>query len=336
MNELISPVASIEPAGPAYKDRSTGLMVFGIMTIVLGGLTGLMALLMLVMQFAATKSVATSASHLPGILMPMAMYGATSVALIWLGVGSIKARRWARALLLIFSWTTIVMGVFVLGMTLSVMPVILKNGSDQGHMETAAVIGIVTSMCLFAALFLIVLPAVWVFFYNQRDVKATCEARDNVVRWTDACPLPVLALALWLVLSVPMFMMSPLMERRVVVPFFGIFLFGAVGVLFYLVNGVLWCWAAWLVYRVKSIGWWLILMGMIVFTVSGLVTSACHSPLEMYQLMGYSQEEIDQIKKTGLLTGGGWRWLTALTPLLVVIYMLFIKRYFPARRTETK
>jgi hypothetical protein len=34
-----------------------------------------------------------------------------AVALIWLGIGSIKARRWARALLLIFSWSWLVMGV---------------------------------------------------------------------------------------------------------------------------------------------------------------------------------------------------------------------------------
>ena len=50
---------------------------------------------------------------------------------------------------------------------------------------------------LFLGVFFVILPAVWIFFYKSRQVKATCEARDPVARWTDACPLPVLALCLW-------------------------------------------------------------------------------------------------------------------------------------------
>ena len=57
--------------------------------------------------------------------------------------------------------------------------------------------------------FFIALPKVWIFFHNSRHVKATCEARYSVTRWTDACPLPVLALCLWLLVSAPMMLVMP-------------------------------------------------------------------------------------------------------------------------------
>jgi hypothetical protein len=81
-------------------------MVFGVWTVVLGGLCALYAPLMLLSQMAAARvnpSLANPAAMVPG----MATYAALGVALIWLGIGSIQARRRARALLLIFSWSGI-------------------------------------------------------------------------------------------------------------------------------------------------------------------------------------------------------------------------------------
>ena len=68
----------------------------------------------------------------------------------------------------------------------------------QPAMPAAAIGVIMVITCLMFGFFFIALPAVWIFFYKSRHVKATCEARDPVTRWTDACPLPVLGLCLWL------------------------------------------------------------------------------------------------------------------------------------------
>ena len=98
---------------PDYKDRSTGLVIFGILTLLLGCLAGLFVPLMLFGQMMAAKAPdappVNHAAMLPGIVI----YGGLAVALVWLGIGSIKARRWARALLLIFSWSWLIMGVFM-------------------------------------------------------------------------------------------------------------------------------------------------------------------------------------------------------------------------------
>ena len=80
-----------------YKDRSAGLIVFGILTILLGCLAGLFVPLMLVGQAASARATSAPAP-LSAILPAVLLYGILAVALVWLGIGSIMARRWARAL----------------------------------------------------------------------------------------------------------------------------------------------------------------------------------------------------------------------------------------------
>jgi hypothetical protein len=335
MNETIPPiVAPVEPTVSSYKDRSTGLVVFGILTLLLGVLCGLLVPLMIFSQMVAARSAQGTAN--PASILPIvAVYGVMAVALIWLGIGSIKARRWARALLLIFSWSWLVMGVFMLVGMMFIMPKVLANAPSAGTAQQqhalppGAMTAVMVFMFLFFGVFFVLVPAIWVFFYNSRHVQATCEARDGVTRWTDVCPLPVLGLCVWLMLSVPMMLLMPLAGHGVM-PFFGIFLTGMAGSLFCLLVAAVWAYAAWLMYHLKPLGWWLIMVAMVVFMASSLLTFARHDILEMYQLMGYPQAQIDQIQKVGLLTGNRMSWLMGLSALPFLIYVVFVKKYFPA------
>ena len=337
MNESIPPIAPLEPAATAYKDRSTGLRVFGVLTILLGCVAGLLVLFMLFGQAAAAASRTADVPpvSLAVILPAVGIYGALAVALIWLGIGSIKARRWARALLLIFSWSWLVMGILTLIVMSFVLPMIFDNmqsngAANQPALPPAAKAVAMAVAFLFFGVFFVLLPAIWTFFYFSRHVKATCEARDPMTRWTDACPLPVLGLSLWLMISVPMMLLMPLSGHGVM-PFFGIFLKGAAGTLFCLALAALWSYAAWLIYHLKPEGWWLIMIAMIVFMASSLMTFAQHDMLEMYQLMGYPQAQIAQIQKSGLLTGNRMGWLAGCSALPFLAYILFVKKYFRAK-----
>ena len=334
MNDSLPPIAPAEPIATAFKDRSTGLMVFGILTIMLGSLCGLFVPLILFAQLALARAN-PAAANASAMLPAMAIYGGLAVALIWLGIGSIRARRWARALLLIFSWSWLGIGVFVLVAMMFIMPKVLANmptaaTAGQPAMPAAVKAMVMLFQFLFLGVFFVVVPAVWVFFYKSRHVKATCEAHDNVACWTDACPLPVLGLCAWLAFSVPMMVLMPVMGHGVM-PFFGIFLTGVPGALFCLLVAAIWGYGAWLVYHLKSQGWWLILVALAVFLVSGLVTFARHDMLEIYQLMGFPQAQIDQIQKTGLLTGNRMGWFTAFSAVPFLGYLLFVKKYFRGR-----
>ena len=53
------------------------------------------------------------------------------------------------------------------------------------------------------------------------------------------------------------------------------------------------------------------------------MTYARHDIIELYQLMGYPQAQIDQIQKTGLLTGNHTTWFMACSMLPFLGYLLF-------------
>ena len=66
--------------------------------------------------------------------------------------------------------------------------------AGQPQLPPVAKLMIVLIPFLMMGFVFVLLPIAWVLFYRSRHVQATCEARDPVARWTDACPLPVLAL----------------------------------------------------------------------------------------------------------------------------------------------
>jgi len=202
-----------------------------------------------------------------------------------------------------------------------------SGSTTQPAVTPAAMAGVMVVMFLVFGVMFVILPAVWTFFYNSRHVKATCESRDPTPRWTDACPLPVLGFCLWLLFAVPMMLIMPLSGHSVM-PFFGTLLTGAPGALFCLIIAGIWGYAAWLLYKLEPSGWWLILIALSVFMLSALLTFARHDILEMYQLMGYPEAQIDQIQKSGLMAGNRMGWLMAFSMFPFLSYLLFIKRFF--------
>jgi hypothetical protein len=328
-NPEAAPVQSIPV--PSYKDRSIGLTVFGILTLLLGGLCALLVLFMLVGQMALARTNPPQV-NVAAVLPIIVIYGGLAIALVWLGIGSILARRWARALLLIFSWSWLITGLMVLVMMAVVMPQALAQQSAAGGANGAPnppaipIGAIMAGMFLFLGAFFVLCPLIWIFFYQSPHVKATSEARDPVTRWTDACPLPVLALSLWLLPGASMMLFLPFTAHGVT-PFFGMFLTGLSGSFLCLVIAAIWAYAAWLLYKLDVRGWWLILMAVLVVLVSTVLTYARHDMIEVYHLMGYPEAQIEQIQKIGLFTGHRMNWLIVSCMAPFLAYILFIKKY---------
>lgn len=85
-----------------FRDRSTGLLWFGVLIIGCGCLCTLMLALIWVGQL--ILSVQTGQAPAVHSLIPaFVFYGGAAAALIALGIGSIQGRRWARPLILIFT-----------------------------------------------------------------------------------------------------------------------------------------------------------------------------------------------------------------------------------------
>jgi len=320
-----TPQVNATPPPLPYKDRSTGLVVFGICTILLGCLAALCVPLVLFGQAASARAAGTP-TPISTLLPVVSIYGVLAVVLVWLGIGSLVARRWARALLLILSWSWLIIGVITSACMVFVLPKILAKGAGGQPMPPAAV-GIVAAVtAVILGVFFLLLPGVWAFFYQSRHVKATCEARDPVVRWTDACPLPVLGACLWMAFSALMLLLMPL-TGHAVIPVFGTFLAGVPGMFCCMVLAVVWGYAAWSLYQLQQRGWWLIVAALCVLPVSALLTYARHDVIEMYRVAGYPETQVEQIKRTGLFTGNALSWIMGLSVLPWVGYLLFLKKF---------
>jgi len=317
-----------------YKDRTVGLIAFGILTVLLGCAAGLLGVFM-----AFSQSLVPQDQRMPaGSLVPaIGMYVVIGVILIVLGIGSAMARRWARALLLIFSWAWLAIGVIEMVAMAIIMPMILANvpavaaAPGQSAPPTAAFMGIfMVIMFGFLGFFFILLPGIWTFFYYSPHVKATVEARNPNPSWTDRCPLPVLALSLWMWLCVPWMLVMPLTGMWVM-PLFGMLLTGYPAGVVCLLFAAIMAVVGWLTYRVDIRGWWTIVIFMILACISGIITFSLHNMIEIYQLMHYPQAQIDQLQKLGLFNGHAFVWVMILTMVPVFGYLLFVRRYFVAK-----
>ena len=202
--------------------------------------------------------------------------------------------------------------------------------AGQPELPEAAKVMMMVIPLVFMGVIFLVLPAVWVFFYRSPHVKATCEARDPVPRWTDGCPLPVLAVSLWLAMGVPMMLMMPLAYNSVL-PFFGEFLTGMPGALGFLVLAGVWAWCARALYRLDVRGWWVMAVSFCAFTVSHVLTYSRHDVMELYALMGYPEQQMEQIKKFNFITSGWMVWGSLLTMLPIFGYLIYVKKFFRAQ-----
>jgi hypothetical protein len=325
------------PAPPSYADRSTGLTIFGIIQIIMGALAALMIPLMLLGALFSRKT---------GTAMPAGMYVATicsysfiAALLITLGIGSIRARRWAWALNLILSWMWLIFGVFATIAMIVFLPASFMAGMKQAAaaapnpypVPTGVMAVILTFIIVFFSIFGVMLPIAFLLFYRRADVAQTCKQRDPVERWTDRCPLPVLAVSLLLGWGAIYFLLMAVTTPMF--PFFGKYLTGWPGragcVAFFAVETYL----ALSFYKLRVTAWWIAIGAVVLRLVSIIVTLRHADPLEIYSKLGWSQAQAQQIGaqpafRNGMRMGV---WSTVIFSAIFLGYMIWIKRYFVAK-----
>jgi hypothetical protein len=330
---------SLETAGSphGYEDRKTGLVVFGVLTILMGILCALLVPFMFLGQSMAPQGSVGSSAHT--ILPAAMMYFGIAVVLIWLGIGSTMARRWARALLLVLSWSWLVFGSIAMVCMIFMFPEIVARahggpqpaGQPTPPPELTSALMVV--ILLFMAVIYVVIPGIWVLFYRSRHVKATCETHDPVERWTDRTPLAVLALCVWLPFT-SLSMLMVVVAYNSVVPFFGVFLTKSLGTAVYVLAAAIFAYSTWAIYKLRWSGWWLVMITLCLFASSTFITYSRHEVDELYVLMGYSPQELAQIHQFSFLNGKTLSWSTLYGLVPFVVYLLYLRRYFPGGKTN--
>jgi len=315
-----------------FKDKKTGLIAFGVIQIIFGGFCALAIPFMIFGMLVSTISRKSPAPPMSGHLMipGILFYVILAIWFIWMGIGSIKARRWARALILVSSSVWLICGIGGLIVMLLFLPGMYDQMDKNPQMPRAAVLIMKFIMIGFMTVFYVVIPAVFVLFYKSKNVKATCEFRDPQVRWTDKCPLPVLAVSFIFGIWAASALFTGF--YRWTIPFFGFILSGIPGAAVALVIMLLSAYAAWGTYRLDINGWWCSVLLIIALALSTVITFSRVNLWDVYsdfyEKMNFSQQQIDMMKQYCVPLTSTMTVLGGLWSLGLLAYLLYIRRYF--------
>lgn len=243
----------------AEKDRSTGLLAFGIVQVVIG-LVCATALLGVVASSELAARAGAANQSVGSILFVL---GSLTFYFIATGVGSMRARRWACALSAAVSALWLAGGIVATITTAVVIPKIVPDAPLAG-----------TVLMMFATL--VVLPLLLLMFYLRYDVRLTCDRRDKP-RWTDRVPIAVLALVVVMTFA-SMYLLVNVSSP--IVPLFGTMLTGAPAALAVLALAALCAVLAMQLYRLKESAWWTVVLLQIVgCTMSAMSMARTSGPV---------------------------------------------------------
>lgn len=221
-------------------DRSIGLIVFGILQIFVGIVCGALTLGVI----ASTELAARAGASTGTVGTIIFAYGLVALHFVACGIGSIRARRWARAMSAAVAALWLAGGIVATISAIAIVPKIVPNPP-------------LVALTIVLLVIFVALPLSIVLFYARDDVRATVERRDPKPRWTDRVPVPVLAVVIvmafaagWLLVNLS----APTM------PLFGTVLTGAPAALALLALAVLCAFLAIGLYRLKESAWWTVVL----------------------------------------------------------------------------
>jgi hypothetical protein len=312
------------PATP-FRDRSARLTLCGALSILAGSACVVLGLLHLLFLLGAGRLPGTESmpADTRSYVMGALLYGLLGAAFIRVGAGSVRKRRWARPMMLSLAWTWLLGGACVLFLLPGMLDAVL-GASLPGAPATDATVARLVKIVMMVgtALFGVVVPALFVWTYNDRHLRLTCEAHDPDPDWTERCPPAVLGL------SVSMGacgVITVLMALRPAVPLFGRLVTGWPAVLSLLVGAGICLWLARETYALRMRGWWLTTAFLVLVGVSTWLTLERVAPAELFRALGYPE---DSLASPSSAFCSAAAWLTAALTVLTVVYMGVIRKHF--------
>lgn len=310
-----------------YRDRRAGLILFGALEILIGiGIACFLAFSLVAMRMAPEAAQQPAGT----LFLSTAMYGGLAATWIVLGAGSLAARRWARALSLIMAWFWLISGFLGLVFFLALMPTILEIVASAGAPRGRVPVLIMLPVTAILTVFYVLLPGTLILFYRSPHVKATCEARDSVTRWTDRCPLPVLALSLLLVFTALSVFWLP--AFTMVMPVFGSLLRGPAALLVTLVLAAISLYLALGTYRLKKGAWVGALALFSLMALSGLLTLWSIDLMDLYVAMEIPEEQLETMGQLEIFEGRNLLLVAVAPTLFWLGFVYWTGRYFPEER----
>lgn len=311
-----------------HRDRRIGLILFGILEILIGGICSLMIPLMLfAMAMAGRRPGAPTAPLFP--VPMMLIYGLIAAGFIWLGIGSILARRWARAILVCLSGVALCGGLMGCAWAVFWLPRIWAlslSQPGQPALPPAALATVKIVSVVALGVIYVLIPGALFLFYRSRHVRRTCELRDPVERWTDRCPLPVLAFSL--VAALCGIWALAMLAAIHVFPVFGVIVSGGPAVFLGALFAAFSLYLAWGFYHLSAKAWWLALFAQLAFGASSAISVWRVDFADLYLRMGFDPRVA--AGSAQMFDSSGFGWFTFLPFLACIVWLLLIRSHFSA------
>jgi len=313
-----------------FKDRTPGLILFGLVSIIIGLFCALIIPLM-VLSEALSKVGAGGGVDARSAWSASALYGFLAVVFVWLGVGSIRARRWARELLLSVSWIWLLTGIcsFIIGIL--VIPKVVEGSGVATDIPPETMLLVVLVIFGVIGLLYVVLPGAFVLFYRSPDVAATCRARHPEPHWIDGCPRRLLTLmVVWVLFGVSALLMP---AYNFLFPFFGILVAGVSGALLWALVLAVCVALAFGTSRRAPWAWWGGLALILFFTISSTLVVLRFDLSQIMWLMNLPEGQIALMGMRPMFDG----WVMALGSVFVwgtfIVYLMALRRFFVPETT---
>jgi hypothetical protein len=318
-------------AQATFKDRSFGLMFFGVFLMVLG--LGCIALVPLAIVGMLVNQNMPGGYPLSAFTLAstIVFYGGLGLAFIALGIGTWLKRRWACRLTLALSAAWLAVG--VLGMINWLVMLPYYGDFMRGMMETVptgadmpeGMIGFLTVVTTIVhGTIMLLLPLILLLFFRGPNVQATCNWYDPRPRWTDPIAVPVLMLSImWIVASGSMlsfvFAMGPF-------PVMGQILTGWPAAACALAGAILGLVLAWGLTTQRMGWWWALLATSVVLTLNAAASFSPDFLTQLYLDMGMPQEQVDAFMR--LVAQLPILWMMAIPTIAYFGFLLWVRRYF--------
>jgi hypothetical protein len=266
------------------NDQKPLLMVIGLLLIAMGAVLGCVAAFQPFIAKRDNMLDLQSAEGVARLIADVLRFGITSTCLIWGGIGFFLARRWIRPIGIIVC--CIVVYITLAGAVISGILWILfvSHFRHTTSTTTASQLdSIVRSALVSYALgvvFFIVIPAALLWFLRRPSVRDTLAHYDPHIRWTDARPFPILAIAI-----ATMLVAFASMSNTAGYEFFGIAFNGNLALLATAAQSLALALLAFCAWR-QSKAAWIALVGFDVGFILSLLTSIFMHPHIEFSLEG--------------------------------------------------
>jgi hypothetical protein len=243
-----------------------------------------------------------------------------------MGLGSIKALRWARALMLVGSWVTVFFGTLVLALLLYLLPWVYNLLADSGILSPQMALVALYIALPVLILLQLVFPLASVVFYSLKGVLATCERRNSDPCWTDRCPLPLMAMGFVCAMGVSTVLLGA--TTNYVVFVFGRIWGGLPGFAVVAALASAFGYVGWGAFARKKQAWWAAYAIILVTSSSMMLTFSELDMDEVYRLMGYTGEQIATLQHLQFLSPSVLTFVTCIWGIMACSYLVWVRDCF--------